>query len=219
MDTGTIEQPLARQALYQSTQVLHAEVETALDLLHDPPSLGHYKHSLVTLARVILPVEQWLHVHRDSVKVDLTARNHSAALLRDLEYLGVRVPSGRVRVPSGPLHPEDIPASTWTAEHAWGLLYVLEGSTLGGQVIAAHLGNPLSLTSGAGMAFFTGYGSRTGSMWKEFLRALQQHVRDAAQIGAAVMAARWFFARVAAYAAEDAAMSLARLEDGWESEC
>jgi heme oxygenase len=53
---------------------------------------------------------------------------------------------------------------------ALGALYVLEGSTLGGRVIASlisrQLGSPKSLS------FFSGYGAETGNMWqslKDFL--------------------------------------------------
>lgn len=54
---------------------------------------------------------------------------------------------------------------------AAGGLYVLEGSTLGGQIIVKHLQKKLAagfITS----AYFSAYQHKTGSMWKEFLQQL-----------------------------------------------
>ena len=54
---------------------------------------------------------------------------------------------------------------------AAGALYVLEGSTLGGQIIIKHLQK--TMPSGfVNAAYFSGYQQRTGSMWKEFLQQL-----------------------------------------------
>jgi heme oxygenase len=54
----------------------------------------------------------------------------------------------------------------------WGMLYVIEGSTLGGRVIAKNLKKTLNLSDEFGARFFSGYGSNTGQMWKNFLSAL-----------------------------------------------
>ena len=51
-----------------------------------------------------------------------------------------------------------------------GAMYVMEGSTLGGQVITRQLaqaGIPLR-------AYFTGYGARTGPRWKAFCQLLTE---------------------------------------------
>jgi heme oxygenase len=54
---------------------------------------------------------------------------------------------------------------------AAGALYVLEGSTLGGQIIVKHLQK--AMPSGfVNAAYFSGYQQKTGSMWKEFLQQL-----------------------------------------------
>jgi heme oxygenase len=55
-----------------------------------------------------------------------------------------------------------------TTAQLFGCLYVLEGATLGGQIITRHLHASLGLTPETGAAFFAGYGARTGSRWKEF---------------------------------------------------
>jgi len=54
---------------------------------------------------------------------------------------------------------------------AAGALYVLEGSTLGGQIIVKHLQKAMPAGFG-NAAYFSGYQQKTGSMWKEFLNEL-----------------------------------------------
>ncbi len=51
---------------------------------------------------------------------------------------------------------------------ASGALYVLEGSTLGGQIIVKHLHKTLP-PGFDGSTYFSAYKQKTGSMWKEFL--------------------------------------------------
>ncbi|MDB4912577.1 MAG: hypothetical protein JWM95_221 [Gemmatimonadetes bacterium] len=71
----------------------------------------------------------------------------------------------------------DAPFTLATPAAAWGALYVVEGSTLGGQHILRTLqtSEPVrrhGLTADAGLAYFTGYGNRTAAMWRQFLSAL-----------------------------------------------
>ena len=47
-------------------------------------------------------------------------------------------------------------------------MYVLEGSTLGGAIIARHVERELGLQVDTGCAFFRSYGRNVGRMWKEF---------------------------------------------------
>ncbi|MEJ1237230.1 biliverdin-producing heme oxygenase [Chryseolinea sp. T2] len=62
---------------------------------------------------------------------------------------------------------QDLP-SIDSSTSALGALYVLEGSTLGGQIIAAMLKKQLSRDSDHGMSFFFGYGNETPLMWERF---------------------------------------------------
>jgi heme oxygenase len=57
-----------------------------------------------------------------------------------------------------------------------GSMYVLEGSTLGGQIIARHFRQHVpGLEGGQGCSFFECYGADVGRMWREFQRALSAH--------------------------------------------
>ncbi|MGF3025636.1 biliverdin-producing heme oxygenase [Methylobacterium aquaticum] len=51
---------------------------------------------------------------------------------------------------------------------AFGALYVLEGSTLGGQLIAKQVGRRLGPTVESGCRYYAAHGRDTGAMWKAF---------------------------------------------------
>lgn len=60
-----------------------------------------------------------------------------------------------------------------TVSQLLGSMYVLEGSSLGGQILSRHFAEHFNLED-EGLAFFRGYGQKTGFMWKEFCDALVQ---------------------------------------------
>lgn len=61
---------------------------------------------------------------------------------------------------------------------ALGSLYVLEGATLGGQVVARYLSVVPGLTHGAGFSFFRSYGDDIGPMWRAFGEFLSSRAGD-----------------------------------------
>jgi heme oxygenase len=61
---------------------------------------------------------------------------------------------------------------TTDAARALGSFYVLEGSTLGGQLITKHLSGARWLPA-EGLTYFNPYGSRTGVVWRSFKRWLE----------------------------------------------
>jgi heme oxygenase len=73
-----------------------------------------------------------------------------------------------------------------------GVMYVMEGSTLGGQLIGRHVDQVLGLVSGKGSAYFHGHGSLTGAMWKEFCGVLETEISES-DGDATVVAAKAMF--------------------------
>lgn len=65
-----------------------------------------------------------------------------------------------------------------SAAEAWGLLYVLEGATLGGQVIARHLALTLGLGPQDGAGALVPHGAETGALWRGFKQALDEAAED-----------------------------------------
>jgi len=100
----------------------------------------------------------------------LAGRGRQAFVAEDLAFLGASVPAQPLRRVPRCLPQRSVPA-------AFGSLYVIEGSALGGQVIAPRLERELGLAPGRGASYFHGYGESTGAMWREF------RLRAAAEIG------------------------------------
>lgn len=59
-----------------------------------------------------------------------------------------------------------------TVPDALGCMYVLEGATLGGQIIIREVREQWGLTGELGGAFFTSYGHEVGPMWRTFCNVL-----------------------------------------------
>ncbi len=80
-----------------------------------------------------------------------------------------------------------------TPEACLGALYVLEGATLGGQVLRREMAQRLDLDASNGGAFLNVYGAETGRRWKDFLDYLGRQPLDACAKQRAVEAARSTF--------------------------
>jgi heme oxygenase len=78
-----------------------------------------------------------------------------------------------------------------------GAMYVLEGSTLGGQVLARQLAKAGS----SQLRYFTGYGAQTGPRWKAFCQLLSEAATDAATENEIVQSAIHTFQHLATWLA------------------
>lgn len=58
---------------------------------------------------------------------------------------------------------------------ALGMMYVVEGSSLGGRVILKNITAALGHDGEKGASYFAGYGGQTGSTWRTFLAALTDY--------------------------------------------
>lgn len=147
--------------LRAETRVEHEAIERALDLTGEALTLDGYRLRLEQLHGFLRPVEAWLW---PLPGLELEARRKTPWLAVDLVALGVCEP-GRLATCS------ELPPLRTTAAR-FGCLYVLEGATLGGQVISRHVRRTLGITPAAAGRFFHGYGPRTGEMWQAFRAAL-----------------------------------------------
>jgi heme oxygenase len=82
---------------------------------------------------------------------------------------------------------------------ALGHMYVIEGSTLGGRMIAKHINKHLGLDENNGAAFFTGYGNATGPLWQAFMTTFTEYVADTQSEAVVIGAARDTFAAIDEY--------------------
>lgn len=95
-------------------------------------------------------------------------RSRASLLQRDLVALGM-TPREMTTLPVC----SDLP-SLHEPEHLAGCLYVLEGASLGGRIIAQALNRQLALRNNSGAAFFVGDGAGTGVRWKRVLQWLEE---------------------------------------------
>ena len=76
-----------------------------------------------------------------------------------------------------------------------GSLYVLEGATLGGQILSRHFVTQFNLSCRQGCSFFAGYGSETGRRWRAFCELLNSYSSpdgDAVIVQSAIQTFRCF---------------------------
>lgn len=73
-------------------------------------------------------------------------------------------------------------------EDVLGYLYVMEGATLGGQIISKMLKTQLQITQDNGGRYFNGYGDGTEKMWNEFCSCLSS-IKDIQQQNKIILSA------------------------------
>jgi heme oxygenase len=156
--------PPLLSALKQTTWPLHQRLEKRMDLFDPGFSRADYIRLLEAFWGYYRPIEPRL---ADNIELcarlpDIRRRAKLPWLEKDLSALGIA--SGlREQLPVC----DDLPPCDSLAE-ALGCLYVLEGSSLGGQVIGRHFQRTLALDADHGLAFFTGHGEGARAMWQTF---------------------------------------------------
>lgn len=98
-------------------------------------------------------------------KLQLEERRKLSALQKDLASLGI-TDYGETTAPQ-----------LTNIQQAFGILYVMEGSTLGGNVIAKNLAK-LDAFRDFSFQYFGIYGDQTGPMWKNFKNVLDEDFGD-----------------------------------------
>lgn len=155
--------------LRAETRPDHDAVESSIPLMG--PDLTRDLYNAV-LFRLLGMVEAWEGVAQSSLPKQLLPfvreRNRADLLREDLAELG-----------HSALHPPQptLPEFETTAE-LLGAMYVMEGSRLGGQLIARHIDAALGLQGGRGSTYFRGFGDQNKSKWTQFTRLLQTEISD-----------------------------------------
>lgn len=149
--------------LREGTQAHHARAESALPVMDADLPLDRYVDTLAALYGLYAPLERRLARHDwAALGFEWEARRKAPLLAADLRRLGV--PDAAVA--ALPLA-DALPALATPCE-GLGALYVLEGATLGGQLVRRHVDRVLGVTPERGGAFFAAYGDRVGPMWRAF---------------------------------------------------
>jgi len=173
--------------LRAATQAAHNQIETALGLLDPTLSLRRYGVILAQFRSIYAPLEAQLAAFDWADHgLEFESRRKLPSIDADLSALGCPTPA---LIPSATCAPD----LERDRSRAFGCFYVLEGATLGGQIISRHLRASLGVTPDTGGAFFHGYGERTGLMWTCFRDALACFAGRGADADRTVATARQTF--------------------------
>lgn len=187
MKTTSAAMPTILSRLRAETRTEHDAIEANLDMTGDGLTRDGYRRVLERFYGFYAPLEPAIRAVGGWADrgLDLDARRKGPLLEADLRTLGVDAPAAL------PLC-DDLPPHVTPAD-CFGSLYVLEGSTLGGQLISRHVQHVFGVTPETGGRFFHGYGDKTGEMWQSFRAAVTGFVVSAADQNAAVAAAKKTF--------------------------
>jgi heme oxygenase (biliverdin-IX-beta and delta-forming) len=175
--------------LREETRRDHEQVEDTMPVMRTDLDRDLYA---AVLTRLLGLVKAWEQAAQCSVPERwsrlVAERERTALLQQDLADLG----KADVDVPRPQL--PDFP----DAAEVMGAMYVMEGSRLGGQLIARHVDSVLGLQDGRGSRYFRGFGDQTGARWREFAALLANEIPDA-QTAAVIRGAKKMFSAFGAW--------------------
>ncbi|BCJ07949.1 biliverdin-producing heme oxygenase [Pseudomonas sp. RtIB026] len=144
-------------ALREGTRACHEGLEARLPFFSEGFDRAAYARLLAAYHGFHAPLDTLLAGYQAA------ERNKTPALSRDLSALAIDVEA----LPLCHALPRiDDEAS------ALGVMYVLEGSTLGGQLLKRAMAERLGIDADSGGAFLDVYGAQTGARWRSFLARL-----------------------------------------------
>lgn len=159
----------------------HDRIEATVDLMRPDVRPSDYRRFLSRSFAFLARCERELDLDAAPVELDVRRRLKRPALAADLAALGIEeaLVQGCAETPQ---------VNSWPS--ALGYLYVVEGSTLGGQLLLRYLTTRLQLDETC-THFLSGYGAATGGQWKNFLAvlstALERSAGERAQIAQTAM--------------------------------
>jgi heme oxygenase len=149
------------QALRLETRPAHDQLEQNTfnqQLTAGTVTEADTQHFLAKMYGFLAPYEARLRAANLGPEWEADTRQRAHLILEDLQLPAAQLP----------ICPAMPPLATWP--QLLGAMYVVEGSTLGGQVISRQLAKQnIPLRS-----YFSGYGERTGPLWKVFCQLLDQ---------------------------------------------
>jgi heme oxygenase (biliverdin-IX-beta and delta-forming) len=168
--------------LRQDTRVAHGELDETLHLVDRLSSMQQRPGVLAGYHRLHHAAEAAIAPFLGAIAdLDFAARRRRQMIAEGIGILGQELlpdPAARFDLS--------------TPAEAFGALYVLEGSSLGGRVILKELKR--GSVSLAGLGFLDPYGFNTGPRWRSFLAILEREVQSGEQQSDAVTGALNTFA-------------------------
>ena len=170
--------------LREATAEQHRELEAWVDPARRFATRESYTAYLLEIYALFVDLETTLAtLPWRTISFDLDERRKAPLLEKDLRFFGLDPAAA---------HPPAMPLRLESLAAGFGCQYVLEGSTLGGQMILAGL-EKRGIGPDSGAAFFACYRERTPAMWKSFKEAATAWCADEERVAEAIDAARCTF--------------------------
>lgn len=158
------------ERIKSETAVFHQQVEDS-PLMKPISEKSITKDQYISILSVFYGYFSGIEQQLDRIKElqdflpDYSSRRKSERIADDLRQLG-----------ANPISSNNIPLpEIKTVSDAFGALYVMEGSTLGGRFISGVIKDQLGIDVQSGVSFFNGYGPETGSKWNAFKDAMNAY--------------------------------------------
>ena len=137
------------------------ELPISKSIMNPEVSNSEYALYLSLMQDVVKDAEENIFPSLKDSITDIDERKKNHLINKDLSVLGYNK--------TETIKPLSNSLSNSSIGFALGVLYVIEGSSLGGRVILKNITNALGYTAENGASYFGGYGEKTGSQWKSFL--------------------------------------------------
>jgi heme oxygenase len=176
--------------LRAATAAQHKALEARLPLTHPDLDRDAYQRIIQAYYGFHAPLQRQIERFH-APRLAQPERQKVPALVKDLRALGL----SDAQIDALPMC-TDLPPLNGEAD-LLGVMYVMEGATLGGQVLRRIIADRLAIDADSGGEFLDVYGRDTGRLWKAFLNRLADfdHPDDNPQVVESACATFALFAR------------------------
>lgn len=155
------------KATTSSAHTALEQLPVSVSIMNPAITTAEYINYLTLMGNVVKDAEENIFPVLNGVIADIDTRLKTHLIESDLRYLNAAALTSETPL-SGSLETISIP-------FALGILYVIEGSNLGGRVILKNITKALGYSEENGATYFAGYGALTGPKWKHFLDMLSTY--------------------------------------------
>ncbi len=157
--------------LRQATARSHKDLESlpiSVSIIDPNVTKAEYAAYLLLMRDVVADTEENIFPLLEGIIPDLEQRAKARYIDKDLASLGIEASSTHLK-------PMTRNLKEISTAFALGIMYVVEGSSLGGRVILKNINTALGYNADNGASYFAGYGGQTGSYWKNFLSVVGEY--------------------------------------------
>ena len=160
-------------SIKKSTAELHSLLESnqLLSAIISPGvTLRHYFFYLLLMKKIEEVYEKHIVTLLATLFPGGVQRKASLLLAEDIQTIGYILPQSLV------IENYTLPIKKMPLAYAFGFMYVMEGSKLGGKVISKHIQQNLGFSESSGAKFVSNYGVNTTALWRVFLSKFSEYV-------------------------------------------